>query len=55
MIDLEFDSSSDAEAFRAAARDVGPGPGALRLAESPEARIVEAVGTGEYRRAADDR
>ena len=43
MIDLEFDSASEAEAFRAA-RAVG----SRRVMHSPQARIVEAVEIKEY-------
>jgi len=48
MVDLEFDSSSEAEAFRAALRDVWRRVEAEGLMESPQARIVEAVETKEY-------
>ena len=48
-IDLEFDSSSEAEAFRKALRNLwGSGRAAPALAGSPEARIVEVVLSEEY-------
>lgn len=49
MVDLEFDSSSEAEAFLAAKRDVWRSPQAApALVGSRQARIVEAVETKEY-------
>ena len=50
MVDLEFDSPSETEAFRAAAqRDVwGSRRAAPALMGSPQARIVEAVESKEY-------
>ncbi len=50
IIDLEFDSSSEAEAFLAALRrDVwGSRRAAPALIGSPQARIVEAVESKEY-------
>ena len=48
MVDLEFDSSSEAEAFRAALRVVWRRVEAEGLMESPQARIVEAVESKEY-------
>ena len=50
MIDLKFDSSSEAEAFLAALRrDVwGSRRAAPALMGSPQARIVEAVESKEY-------
>jgi hypothetical protein len=48
-IDLEFDSSSDAEAFRTALQDLWrSGRAAPALAGSPHARIVEEVQSEEY-------
>ena len=47
-VDLEFDSSSEAEDFRAALRSLwGRAGGQLGL-ESPQARIVETVESREY-------
>lgn len=49
MVDLEFDSSSDAEAFLAALRDLwGRVHDRFGWTESPRARIVEAVESKEY-------
>lgn len=49
MIDLEFDSSSAAEAALAALRDVWRSPAAApALAGNPQTRIVEAVESKEY-------
>ena len=48
MVDLEFDSSSEAEGFRAALRDLWRRVEAEGLVESPRARIVEAVESKEY-------
>jgi hypothetical protein len=49
MIDLEFDSSREAEVFLAALREVWRSPAAApALVGSPQARIVEAVETEEY-------
>ncbi|HEY3228566.1 MAG TPA: hypothetical protein VGJ87_05050 [Roseiflexaceae bacterium] len=49
MIDLEFDSSSAAEAFLAAMREVWRSPvAAPALVGSPQARIVEMVESKEY-------
>lgn len=50
MVDLEFDSSSEAEAFRATLqRDLwGSRRAAPALMGSPQARIVEAVESKEY-------
>ena len=44
MVDLEFDSSSEAEAFRTALGDVWR----LMGIENPGARIVEVVESNEY-------
>jgi hypothetical protein len=44
-IDLEFDSSSDAEAFHAKLRDLWDRVDVMR---DPQARIVEAVESKEY-------
>jgi hypothetical protein len=48
MVDLEFDSSSEAEAFRAALHDLWGRVGDTLGLESPQARIVEAVESKEY-------
>jgi hypothetical protein len=49
MIDLEFDSAGEAEAFRAALRDMWRRvEGRFGWTESPRARIVEAVEIKEY-------
>lgn len=45
MIDLEFDTSSDAEAAHTALRDVWD---RVDVMENPQARIVEAVESKEY-------
>jgi hypothetical protein len=45
MIDLEFDSSSETEAFLAALRDLWSRVDVMR---DPQARIVEAVESKEY-------
>jgi hypothetical protein len=45
MIDLEFDSSSETEAFLAALRDLWSRVDVMR---DPQARIVEAVESTEY-------
>jgi len=47
MIDLEFDSLSEAEAVSAALRDLW-GRVQGKIVESPQARIVEAVESKEY-------
>lgn len=48
-VDLEFDTSSEAEAFRAALEDLwGSGRAAPALVGSPKTRIVEAVQSEEY-------
>ena len=48
-VDLEFSSSSEAEAFRAALQDLwGSGRAAPALVGSPQARIVEEVQSEEY-------
>jgi hypothetical protein len=49
MIDLEFDSPGEAEAFRAALRDLWRRvEGRFGWTESPRARIVETVEIKEY-------
>jgi hypothetical protein len=50
MVDLEFDSSSEAEAFRAALQRAvwGSRRAAPALLGSPQAHIVEAVKIKEY-------
>ena len=48
MVDLEFESSDDAEAFRSALRDLWSRVEAEGLARTPRSRIVEAVETREY-------
>jgi len=45
MIDLEFDSVSEAEAMHAALRDLW---GRVDVMQNPQARIVEAVEIKEY-------
>jgi hypothetical protein len=48
-VDLEFDTSSEAEAFRAALENLwGSGRAAPALVGSPKTRIVEAVQSEEY-------
>lgn len=47
IVDLEFDSSAEAEAFRAALRELWSRVEG-RMAESPLARIIEAVEEKEY-------
>ncbi len=48
-LDLEFDSSREAEAFRAALQGLwGSGRAAPALVGSPQARIVEEVEDKEY-------
>lgn len=49
LIDLDFDSASEAEAFLAAMRDVWRSPQAApALKGSPQARILEALESQEY-------
>ena len=48
MVDLEFDSSSEAETFHGAMRDLWRGAEAKGLIARPQARIVEAVESKEY-------
>ena len=49
MIDLEFDDSSEAQAFRDALRDMwGRVQDRFGWADSPRAQIVEAVESKEY-------
>ena len=48
MVDLEFDSSSEAEAFGAALRGLWRRVEAEGLISSPRARIVEVVEGKEY-------
>src|SRR6266566_8560545 len=43
VVDLEFDSSSDAEAFRGALRELWSSVGDTLGLEGPQARIVDAV------------
>ena len=47
IVDLEFDNSAKAEAFRAALRELWSRVEG-RVAESPRARIIEAVEEKEY-------
>jgi len=47
MVDLEFDTSSDAETFRAAILDLWRGTEAKGIISNPQARVVEAVETKE--------
>ena len=48
MVDLEFDSSSEAEAFGAALRGLWRRVEAEGLIGGPRARIIEAVESKEY-------
>jgi hypothetical protein len=48
MIDLEFDSTSEAEGLLAAMREVWQVVEPAGLIEGPQARIVETVETKEY-------
>lgn len=48
VVDLEFDSAAEAEAFRAKLRDLWDRVGGDLGLEGPQARIVEAVETEEY-------
>ena len=48
IVDLEFDSSSEAEAFRMKLRELWGRVGDDLGLDGPEARIVEAVESGEY-------
>jgi hypothetical protein len=48
IVDLEFESSSEAEAFCAALGDLWRRAEAEGLMEGPRARIVEAVESKEY-------
>lgn len=48
MVDLEFDSATEAEAFGVALRNLWSRAGSDLGLESPRARIVEAVETKEY-------
>jgi len=48
VVDLEFDSSSDAEAFRGALRELWSRVGDTLGLEGPQARIVDAVESKEY-------
>lgn len=48
LVDLEFDSSGEAEAFHAALRDLWRRVEAEGLIENPRARILEAVESKEY-------
>jgi hypothetical protein len=47
MIDLDFDTTSQAEALLGAMRGVWAGPARTMISE-PQARIVEAMETREY-------
>jgi len=49
MLDLEFDTSSEAESFRVALEGLwGSGRAAPALVGRPQARILEQVESGEY-------
>lgn len=48
MIDLEFDSSNQAEAFAAALRKMWSGEDAQRVMQNPQVRIVEVVESKEF-------
>ena len=49
MLDLEFDSSSEAQSFRAALEGLwGSGRAAPALVGSPQARILETVESKQY-------
>jgi len=48
MIDLEFDSASEAEAVHGALREPTPVWSQSEVMHSPQARIVEAVESKEY-------
>ncbi len=48
VVDLEFDTVGEAEAFRDALRNLWRRVEAEGLVESPQARIVEAVESKEY-------
>ena len=48
IVDLEFDTSDEAEAFRAALRDLWGRVGDDLGLDGPRARIVEAVESKEY-------
>ena len=49
MIDLKFDGSGKAETFRTALRSMWHSPDAQKIMENPQLRIVEEVGSKEYR------
>ena len=48
IVELEFDSASDAEAFRAALHELWSRVGSNLGLDSPRARIVETVESKEY-------
>ena len=48
MVDLEFDSLSEAEAFRAALLELWGGAEAKGIIANPKAQIVEVVESKEY-------
>jgi hypothetical protein len=48
VVDLEFDTSGEAEAFRASLRDLWRRVEAEGLVKGPRARIIEAVESKEY-------
>ena len=48
MIDIEFDSASEAEAVHGALREPTPVWSQSEVMHSPQARIVEAVESKEY-------
>lgn len=48
LIELEFDSTGEAEAFRTALREMWSGAQAQGIIESPQARIVEEVESKSY-------
>jgi hypothetical protein len=48
IVDLEFDTAGEAEAFRAALRELWDRVGSDLGLEGPQARIVEAVESAEY-------
>jgi len=48
MIDMEFDTSKEAENFRSAMRNLWNSPEAQKVMKNPQIRIVELVETKEY-------
>ena len=48
VVDLEFDTTAEAEAFREKLRELWSGAGASLGLESPRARIVEVVEANAY-------